>query len=335
MQDAPQVLHWGRDRTSPQPSPCRSASMGPRPRGRGIIEDKPAMPVMPVNPTGLQWGRDRAVAELRRQRVDWQRLRGPSMGPRPRGRGIGSTKPMLDSYTFLQWGRDRAVAEFVLSWATFARRPPFNGAATARSRNSGRLGCIAHQPGPSMGPRPRGRGITKRVLRSQILTCPSMGPRPRGRGIITSNTIGDASFVLQWGRDRAVAEFYNLCLDMNGCRLPSMGPRPRGRGIQLARDPVGARDDPSMGPRPRGRGINEPFAIAAAASPLQWGRDRAVAELPARWLSARSPYPLQWGRDRAVAELPLVTPADAPADPFNGAATARSRNFLNWLFSTH
>ena len=36
---------------------------------------------------------------------------------------------------------------------------------------------------------------------------------------------------------------------------------------------------------------------------LQWGRDRAVAELTQEQIQQRKWYLLQWGRDRAVAEF--------------------------------
>jgi len=83
-----------------------------------------------------------------------------------------------------------------------------------------------------------------------------------------------------------------------------------------------------MGPRPRGRGIlpmlrsnrldNSGFNGAATARSrnfgefgeccgyvylLQWGRDRAVAELSHYAAVLELHSALQWGRDRAVAEL--------------------------------
>jgi len=63
--------------------------------------------------------------------------------------------------------------------------------------------------------------------------------------------------------------------------------------------------------------------------PLQWGRDRAVAELGMRHSRARSSRLLQWGRDRAVAELWKCSRRSWPTTCFNGAATARSRNLAN------
>ena len=85
--------------------------------------------------------------------------------------------------------------------------------------------------------------------------------------------------MLQWGRDRAVAELFR------------------------------------------------PGSESRCLYSLQWGRDRAVAELPEgdRWDT--TVYGLQWGRDRAVAELFDPSPVLSLQSGFNGAATARSRNF--------
>ena len=82
-----------------------------------------------------------------------------------------------------------------------------------------------------------------------------MGPRPRGRGIPPISIPAVTAAVLQWGRDRAVAEL---------------------RSSRLA---------------------------VAHESMLQWGRDRAVAELKKQKTGPLLKSPLQWGRDRAVAEL--------------------------------
>ena len=104
-----------------------------------------------------------------------------------------------------------------------------------------------------------------------------------------------------------------------------------------------------MGPRPRGRGIRVPVNQIVTIDPLQWGRDRAVAEFgpncptirfrfrvkgaTARsrnfeWLlfGWRRADKLQWGRDRAVAELTMDAWDHGAVPRFNGAATARSRN---------
>ena len=58
-----------------------------------------------------------------------------------------------------------------------------------------------------------------------------------------------------------------------------------------------------MGPRPRGRGIVALLRQSLNAVSLQWGRDRAVAELKLELSDQSAHYTLQWGRDRAVAEL--------------------------------
>ena len=59
-----------------------------------------------------------------------------------------------------------------------------------------------------------------------------------------------------------------------------------------------------MGPRPRGRGITSIGCDASSGiESLQWGRDRAVAELHNERAYYYRMSELQWGRDRAVAEL--------------------------------
>jgi len=105
--------------------------MGPRPRGRGIprkggrglyleslqwgrdravAELQMALALTaPVGP--LQWGRDRAVAELLSLGAALHLRDDASMGPRPRGRGIGTGPVGHRDFQVLQWGRDRAVAE--------------------------------------------------------------------------------------------------------------------------------------------------------------------------------------------------------------------------------
>jgi len=113
-----------------------------------------------------------------------------------------------------------------------------------------------------------------------------------------------------------------------------------------------------MGPRPRGRGISGNIASTTVTYALQWGRDRAVAELLRQRLAAPLPLGLQWGRDRAVAEFvseqgevrldPIASMGPRPRGRgilgtilspsriigcFNGAATARSRNCSFGTFS--
>ena len=84
--------------------------MGPRPRGRGISSEYPDIVFRVV---WLQWGRDRAVAELesfgawcaRASRLQWGRDRAVAE--------LRHYQELMLLYLTLQWGRDRAVAEFL------------------------------------------------------------------------------------------------------------------------------------------------------------------------------------------------------------------------------
>src|SRR5579885_2511779 len=133
----------------------------------------------------LQWGRDRSVAEIRGDGTLTHDRAPASMGPRPIGRGNMADAWTAHGQCVLQWGRDRSVAEIprpgdrgVSPWWRF------NGAATDRSRKLPQgSGVYEHTGSASMGPRPIGRGNTQ-----------SLRTRGGGRGM------------LQWGRDRSVAE---------------------------------------------------------------------------------------------------------------------------------
>ena len=179
------------------------------------------------------------------------------MGPRPRGRGIMSTASGT---------RPTALR--------------FNGAATARSRNSGDTSRTDRRRGrASMGPRPRGRGISNAVVAIVPAGTASMGPRPRGRGILFLPD--EACAVRPCFNGAATARSRNWSgIWKSGGSLPA-----------------------SMGPRPRGRGIGNNLRRVAGISELQWGRDRAVAEFKSRCPELPGQVMLQWGRDRAVAEF--------------------------------
>src|SRR5579884_2274709 len=132
------VLQWGRDRSvaeinkfgsehwfddgfngaatdrsrkyPPRPKPVHPglASMGPRPIGRGNPRKEE---YQCRNAYGLQWGRDRSVAEIHPSPEDELCSLFASMGPRPIGRGNSNSRVRQKHGGSLQWGRDRSVAE--------------------------------------------------------------------------------------------------------------------------------------------------------------------------------------------------------------------------------
>ena len=160
-------LQWGRDQLVAEicdscvaRNPRSSASMGPRPIGRGnsiagIAVDHDVVASMGPRPIGrgntarcgrfrcgprsfngaaTNWSRksQRAgMAQLRRTRA--------SMGPRPIGRGNDAPPGrQAREGRALQWGRDQLVAEMLRSHACMRSRSlGFNGAATNWSRKSG------------------------------------------------------------------------------------------------------------------------------------------------------------------------------------------------------
>ncbi len=180
-----------------------------------------------------------------------------------------------------------------------------------------------------------------------------MGPQPCGRGngpqVAASSLKGNQ---LQWGRNPAVAEMFNL-----HCRSPFVSPSFNGAATL------------------RSRKSSHSWALAHWNIALQWGRNPAVAEMPEypshrsaesggfngaatlrsrKWQTRRdgpregsrfngaatlrsrkSPWadrylrkrpPLQWGRNPAVAEmLPDLGRLEYVLWSFNGAATLRSR----------
>ena len=351
----------------------KHASMGPRPRGRGNGSMANAGT---VTTSALQWGRDRAVAEIK-LRHSWKRspccFNGAatarsrkypaadvtlgdgvdaSMGPRPRGRGNVNRSRAQTSTTPLQWGRDRAVAELLTTSVSEVQRTCFNGAATARSRKSpcANLPCSGVSPA-SMGPRPRGRGnMALDITALQTAVALQWG---RDRAVAEMGNLSKSPptpKLLQWGRDRAVAEMRvstwtspatTWCF--NGAatarsRKSRHGPPPssmpccfngaataRSRKFRSAWRVRRARPSLQWG---RDRAVAEMAKTVTANAieeKLQWGRDRAVAEMTPYSAGRRSKYWLQWGRDRAVAEIHAGFRNPNGRLRFNGAATARSR----------
>src|SRR5579885_2638814 len=114
-------------------------------------------------------------------------------------------------------------------------------------------------------------------------------------------------------------------------------------------DRLRGRNVASMGPRARARGNgtrrrcrnSQKFSFNGAASArsrkcprlpsqpafqrLQWGRERALAEIRKVTHRRAADTRLQWGRERALAEIPRATSPPPPDEGFNGAASARSR----------
>src|SRR5579875_2083807 len=277
--------------------------MGPRPIGRG----NPARGrARSAGSAELQWGRDRSVAEI------WVA-------------GVEATYVDV-----LQWGRDRSVAEIrIAPWGPGPLGEASMGPRPIRSGNGcGWLERDARR-GASKGPRPIGRGNGRPCLQRDARQGASMGPRPIGRGNVCAavqhprqggcfnGAATDRSrksgatepspmtaHLLQWGRDRSVAEIW----PMRGPRTDSAcfngAATDRSRKF-LARVIAAFRHGgASMGPRPIGRGnYRKGRAFTNILDRLQWGRDRSVAEITTICSCGVRESKLQWGRDRSVAEM--------------------------------
>ena len=186
-----------------QPPPAASASMGPRPLGRGrrwITCQTRCRLTASMGPRPLGRGRStRRRTRCRLPRVNGAATSRPrkvliergillkglaSMGPRPLGRGRSANAPSTSAIRLRrQWGRDLSAAEG--SGLGCRRIVPLgvNGAATSRPRKEdGRRGVHGIRIGASMGPRPLGRGRRAKVVMIYRALPASMGPRPLGRG---------------------------------------------------------------------------------------------------------------------------------------------------------
>src|SRR5579884_2220372 len=183
-----------------------------------------------------------------------------------------------------------------------------------------------------MGPRPIGRGNSRPSPPPRLSASLQWGRDRSVAEIPPDPARTNPHKLLQWGRDRSVAEIlgnsWGWTVDFRGFNgaatdrsrklryrntraklvcFASMGPRPIGRGNLVG---IGDHHDlllASMGPRPIGRG-NWPSEsdTHAPAPPLQWGRDRSVAEIRSFLVKRRCwAFLLQWGRDRSVAEMRL------------------------------
>src|SRR5581483_11729112 len=114
--------------------------------------------------------------------------------------------------------------------------------------------------------------------------------------------------------ERLTARFNGAAIDRSRKSVVSSGSCLRGGGpLQWGRD----------------RSIAEILATRRARAPrrpLQWGRDRSIAEIRMTEMVASGVSELQWGRDRSIAEMRSKGVGRAPAcRGFNGAAIDRSR----------
>ena len=157
-----------------------SASMGPRPCGRGRSNAAPARAAAENASMGPRpCGRGRPAAR-----------RGPaphraaSMGPRPCGRGrrdVDAKEPQQGPR--LQWGHGLAAVDGRIEWHCWHLRSP-----------------------ASMGPRPCGRGRAVCSHKAPRLIDASMGPRPCGRGRTTIVIRNPMPMKLQWGHGLAAVD---------------------------------------------------------------------------------------------------------------------------------
>src|SRR5579885_612949 len=255
----------------------------------------------------LQWGRERGLAarwvtglvtigadglngaaSARSRKCpspEWSRFaRTASMGPRARARGNARSISRSMWRGWLQWGRERALAEIGQSSSTFrtAAHSGFNGAASARSRKS-----------------------ASQILLNQRIVMLQWG-RERALAEIQPRECRPVVFgLLQWGRERALAE---ICRQENAQgegQGASMGPRARARGNGFRPGGNGLNRHASMGPRARARGntvTSESFGVLIR---LQWGRERALAEMPssstaAAWVGFASMGPRARARGNSL-----------------------------------
>ena len=204
-----------------------SASMGPRPSGRGTLDRTAGGAVLPMR----QWGRGRVAAE-RGVRGYGRPAYMASMGPRPSGRGTRLVGAMFPFIVFRvngaaaewprnvlcllydvvgdrrQWGRGRVAAERVRARRAGGEGGRVNGAAAEWPRNVSRpLSLSLYGLPASMGPRPSGRGTS--AVRSSCSRRASW--RQWGRGRVAAERWPRPSRRTgtgwrQWGRGRVAAE---------------------------------------------------------------------------------------------------------------------------------
>ena len=247
---------WGRGRMAAEgclhgrPAPRRSASMGPRPDGRGRAPRADGHDVVRRCVNGAAAGWPRKADVQRASEWVYTRVNGAAAGwprkasrwpcarwPRTCVNGAAAGWPRkapapgsASSTMMRQWGRGRMAAEGCLACRPRSRRSGVNGAAAGWPRKAGRSSDDDQPLLASMGPRPDGRGRASRSATAlSHFAC------------VNGAAAG-------WPRKAQPSQ-------RGAARLnASMGPRPDGRGREFAADHAGDHEGASMGPRPDGRG---------------------------------------------------------------------------------
>ena len=255
---------------------------------------------------------------------------GPSMGPRPDGRGIHRLgHHYMSQLSDLQWGRDQMAAGSPLlpSLAALALNLQWGRdqmAAGSDCTGDSARGCQALQWGRDQmaaGSRPCAPSPREPKILQWGRDQMAAGSRMASRTGSATGTFNGAA--TRWPRDRKP----HAKIQTFG--LPSMGPRPDGRGIVPDQRRHGRHPHPSMGPRPDGRGIViVAFALPTLAD-LQWGRDQMAAGSSARSRSCLvfgsfNGAATRWPRDPGCLTTPQYTQSS-----FNGAATRWPRDPLH------
>jgi len=204
-----------------------------------------------------------------------------SMGPRPRGRGMFRLWKRVNRRRRASMGprpRGRGMADITPTMLQDASR--FNGAAPARARNGHRYIFTQLRARGFNGAAPARARNELRLNRHSALTCCFNGAAPaRARNGPVGIALANAAVMLQWGRARAGAE----------CTLGMGKKGPDASKLQWGRARAGAECfsvfsgelshlSASMGPRPRGRGMLCSSVSRSSLQQLQWGRARAGAE---------------------------------------------------------
>ena len=260
----------------------------------------------------LQWGHGLAAVDGVKHRQGVQRYLGASMGPRPCGRGWPRRPTPCAICSRLQWGHGLAAVDGLATWPGPITATGFNGAtalwpwmvlgelctrlgrvlqwghglAAVDGRAAARL-CGAGESA-SMGPRPCGRGWSRRLVATFDSSWASMGPRPCGRGwrFIPTDTPKDIE--LQWGHGLAAVDGCNRTRPVRrtGCFNGATALRP----WMAARTPTYPCETWSFnGATALRPWMGELADVSAAVFRLQWGHGLAAVDGGNVYCGARGP----------------------------------------------